>query len=289
MAYEKVVDMSKKYGDLDIRMKAFEHCYRTSIPRKMYVVVRLDGKAFHSFTKGLDRPFDRGLMDDMDATTKYLCENIPNCKVGYVQSDEISLVLCDDASHETQPWFDNNLQKICSVSCSMATAKFNQLRLLRAMVTEGNDFRIEPLSEVNAMKLANFDSRVFILPNASEVLNYLKWRSDDATRNSISSVAQSLYSQKQLHGVNSKQQQELIFKKGINWNDYTYREKRGGTFAKVLVLPPMITTEQPTELKIPRMSRDSLVQEIIDTPIRKNWQPIETPMNWFDEREKIGI
>ena len=261
--------MAKNKDSLGDRQKSYENCYRFMIPHKMYVVVRLDGRGFHSFTKGLDRPFDQGLMDDMDATTKYLCESIPNCKVGYVQSDEISLVLCDDASNETQPWFDNNLQKICSVSASMCTAKFNQLRLLRAMVTEGNDFRIEPLSEVSAMKLANFDSRVFILPNASEVLNYMKWRSDDATRNSISSVAQSLYSHKELHGVSSKQQQELIFKKGINWNDYSYREKRGGTLAKVEEEPGFFDDE--------------------DVMVRKHWQPIETPMNWFDERERIGL
>jgi tRNA(His) 5'-end guanylyltransferase len=267
--------MKKNKDSLGDRMKAYEQCYRLFIPKKTYVAIRLDGKSFHSYTKGLDRPFDKGLMDDMDATTKYLCENIPNCKVGYVQSDEISLVLCDDASNETEPWFGNNLQKICSVSCSMATAKFNQLRLLRAMVTEGNDFRIEPLSEVGAMKLANFDSRVFILPNASEVLNMLHWRSQDATRNSISSVAQSLYSHKELHGVNSKQQQELIFQKGINWNDYSYREKRGGTFAKVIEL------EVDEEL-----NRRGAAQCPV---VRAHWKPVETPINWFDEREKVGL
>lgn len=260
--------MSKKYSDIDIRMKAYEHCYRLFIPKKMYVIIRLDGKAFHSFTKGLDRPFDKGLMDDMDATTKYLCENIPNCKVGYVQSDEISLVLCDDASHETEPWFGNNLQKICSVSSSMCTAKFNQVRAMRWMRGSGTEDIWDTRYE-DECKLAHFDSRVFILPNASEVLNYLKYRSDDATRNSISSVAQSLYSDRELHGIKSNQQQEMIFQKGINWNDYSYREKRGGTFAKV--------------------EKEEKFFEEIEESIRKYWSAVETPMNWFDDRSRIGI
>ena len=215
------------------RMKGnYEDRTRFSLPRRTYTVIRIDGKAFHTYTRGLVKPFDKGLMDDMDATTAFLCSNIMGAKLGYVQSDEISIVITDFDDIDTQSWFDSNLQKMTSVSSSIATAKFNQLRMSRAC---GNGYSDGCLTgkDINEFKLAMFDSRVFQIPQKVEVINYLIWRQQDATRNSISSVAQSLYSPKELHGKNSDQQQELIFQKGINWNDYSYREKRGAIITKV--------------------------------------------------------
>ena len=179
-------------------------------------MLRIDGKAFHTYTRGLDRPFDEGLMADMNATTKFLCENIQGAKIGYVQSDEISILLTDFDKLTTDAWFDYNVQKMTSVSASYATAKFNELR-----------------QERNLPKMAFFDSRVFQLPNIIEVLNYFLWRQKDCVRNSISSVAQANFSHKELDRATTDMMQEMLFtEKGINWNDYTPREKRGSFFVK---------------------------------------------------------
>jgi tRNA(His) 5'-end guanylyltransferase len=171
-------------------------------------------------------------MDDMDATAAYLCKNIMGAKFAYVQSDEISILITDFDDIGTQAWFDNNLQKMASISASMATAEFNRLRLMRGF---GNYEQIPTQSRaiISQFKMAQFDARVFQIPQKVEVENYFIWRQQDATRNSISSVAQSMYSPKELHGVKTDGMQELIFQKGINWNDYTPREKRGGIIRKI--------------------------------------------------------
>lgn len=208
--------MQDALGD---RMKAnYEDRTRISLPRRSYTLIRIDGKAFHTYTRGMIRPFDDGLIDDMDVTAAYLCKNIMGAKFAFVQSDEISILLTDFEDIGTQSWFDSNLQKMCSVSSSQATRAFNEARLKR------NGF--------DAMKWAEFDSRVFQIPQKAEVENYFIWRQQDTTRNSISSVAQSLYSSKDLHGKNTDDQQDLIFQKGINWNDYAPKYKRGRMIVK---------------------------------------------------------
>ena len=230
--------MKDQLGD---RMKDFyEDRFRYKLPRRTYTIIRIDGKAFHTYTKGLKRPFDKGLIEDMNETTKYLCKNIQGVKFGYVQSDEISLLLTDFDDLQTDMWFDGNLQKMCSVSASMATSKFNQLRLIRASTTYlvddgGNPYKTLNLNEIEKFKMAEFDARVFQISNSIEVENYFIWRQQDSTRNSISSVAQSLYSHKELNGKSSDEKQEMIFQKGINWNDYPTRMKRGGFIYKTLV------------------------------------------------------
>jgi len=190
------------------RMKSsYENRTRYFLPRRTYTVIRLDGRAFHTYTRGLDRPFDAGLMEHMGLTARFLCEQITGVALAYTQSDEISLVLTDFATPKTEAWFDGNLQKITSVSASLATAKFNELR---------------------PGKLAVFDSRAFTIPDPVEVGNYLVWRQQDATRNSISMAAQAYFSHKQLHGKSSNAMQEMLWAgHGVNWNDYDPRFKRG--------------------------------------------------------------
>jgi tRNA(His) guanylyltransferase len=200
----------------------YENRTRISLPRRSYTIIRIDGKAFHTYTRGLIRPFDDGLIDDMDATAAYLCKNIMGAKFAFVQSDEISILLTDFEGIGTQAWFDNNLQKMCSVSASIATSSFNGQRLNRYLNSE--------LGE--EMKWAQFDSRVFQIPQKTEVENYFIWRQQDTTRNSIQSVAQSMYSSKELHGKTTDEQQELIFQKGTNWNDYAPKYKRGRIIVK---------------------------------------------------------
>lgn len=207
--------MADKTTSLGDRMKNnYENRYRTYLPRRTYVIIRLDGKNFHSYTKNANKPFDSNLIRLFDETTKYLCTNIQGCKLGYTQSDEISLLLTDFDTIDTQAWYDNNLQKMVSVSASMATAQFNHL-------TKLDDTKFQN-------QLAMFDSRIWIIPDPIEVENYLIWRQQDCTRNSVSMAAQAVCSHKELQGKKSSEMQEMMFQKaGINWDKYSSREKRG--------------------------------------------------------------
>jgi len=237
------------------RMKEFyEDRTRFLLPRRTYTIIRIDGKAFHTYTRGLEKPFDAGLIEDMDETACYLCKNIQGAKFGFVQSDEISILVTDFDKIGTDAWFDGNIQKIVSIAASMAAAKFNQLRTLRHFRRLDDDVATVELTVKFAtkqiedyIKLAEFDARVFTIPSDIEVENYFIWRQQDTVRNSISSVAQTLYSGKELTGKNMSQQQEMIFQKGINWNDYDPKYKRGRfIFKQVYEKEIMI---QNTELK----------------------------------------
>lgn len=248
--------MSNKKDSLGDRMKSYEGISRIYLTKRMPVIIRIDGKAFHSFTKGFRRPFDEILIKAMQETAKYLCKNIMGCKIAYTQSDEISLLLEDYERVETQPWFENNLQKIVSVSASMATMAFN--RAFADAVNErysyytginadewiGSTEEFDKLFDNYFAKIgtAMFDSRVFILPK-EEVCNYFIWRQQDATRNSIQMVAQSLFSHRQLQNKNCDQLQEMMFQEhNINWNDYPTVYKRGSC----------VTKEQYTENDVTR-------------------------------------
>lgn len=198
--------------ELGKRMKEnYESRTRMFLPRRTYTIVRMDGKAFHTFTKGFERPYDTKLMEAMDYTTRKLCENIQGAKLGYTQSDEISILITDFDKITTSAYFDNNIQKIASVTASMATAFFNQY-MVENDITD---------------KLAFFDSRVFSISDPIEVGNYFVWRQADAVRNSISMTAQSLYSHKELNGKSTSEMQDMCMGKGVNWNDQPTGFKRG--------------------------------------------------------------
>lgn len=228
------------------RMKSnYENRSKTFLTRRTPVIIRLDGKAFHTYTRGLNKPFDEGLIEDMESTTKYLCENIQGVKLGYCQSDEISLLLTDYETLDTQAWFDYNVQKMTSISASMAAAKFNQLRLQRNVGSQfdyGDNRYLD--SDFLNDKLAFFDSRVFNIPK-EEVSNYFLARQKDAVKNSIAMLAQSLYSPKELHKKNQSDMQELCFQKGFNWNDLDYRKKRGCTIVKNLYVNDVLVMPTP--------------------------------------------
>ena len=226
------------------RMKNnYENISRYYLTRRMPVIIRIDGKAFHTFTRGFKKPFDDILVKTMQDTMKYLCENIQGCVLGYTQSDEISLILTDYAEFTTDAWFGNNLQKMCSVSASMATLTFNKAFNDNIVKYIDNNLDADcgvtkDLTEytkilINARnKGAMFDSRVFTIPK-EEVCNALIWRQQDATRNSIQSVGQANFSQKELHGKSCNDIQDmLMLQKGINWNDYSTTLKRGSCCIK---------------------------------------------------------
>ena len=231
-------------SNLAARMKEFyENVPKTNLMRRTPVVIRIDGKTFHSFTKGFKRPFDEVLIKTMQETTKYLCENIQGCVLGYTQSDEISLVLVDYQRFETSAWFDYEVQKMCSIAASMATMAFNKffyenVFLYNGMASVDMSNKKYPYKEVYAKavkKGAMFDARVFNIPK-EEVTNYIYWRQLDASRNSIQMVGQANFSHKELQNKSCNNIQDMLMEqKGINWNDYPTVCKRGTAVIKKII------------------------------------------------------
>ena len=196
------------------RIKAYEDCYRTYLPKRLPLILRLDGVHFHSYVKGCKKPFDQNLIDAMNETAMYLCKNIQGTKMAYLQSDEISLLMYN-ADFESEGWFGGNHQKIISVSAALASS----------YLTSISD------KIFGKTKLAQFDSRCFIVP-MDEVVNALEWRQQDASRNSIQMLARSLYSHKECNNKNQSQLQEMCFQKGHNWNDLPTYQRRGRCVVK---------------------------------------------------------
>jgi tRNA(His) 5'-end guanylyltransferase len=205
----------------------------------MPVAIRIDGKAFHTFTRGFKKPFDRILMSSMQDTMKYLCENIQGCVLGYTQSDEITLILVDYKKLTSSSWFDYEVQKMCSVSASMATMAFNQVfnyyidhDRFKQQFNIWYEYEYYDTLTKSASKGAMFDARVFNIPK-EEVTNLIYWRQLDATRNSIQMVGQANFSHGQLQNKSCNDIQDmLMLQKGINWNDYATDEKRGSCCIK---------------------------------------------------------
>ena len=218
------------------RMKEFyENRAKHYLTRKMPVMIRIDGKSFHSFTKGFYRPYDEVFHNAMNATLLYLCKNIQGCKFGYTQSDEISLVLTDLDTSTTDGWFDYGVQKMCSVAASMATLEFNR-QFIKAIRDWWNK-PYAPMDDVNKPlydaylkaieRGAMFDARVFSIPE-EEVANAFIWRQQDATRNAIQMLGQAHFSHKQLEGRSCNDIQDMLFlEKNINFNDMPIEFKRG--------------------------------------------------------------
>lgn len=213
------------------RMKSYEDVFRLQLPIRMPVIIRVDGKAFHTYTakkspiKGVEKPVDAGLVECMNDTAIALCDEIQGAKLAYVQSDEISILLNNYQTNDTQSWFDNNLQKMVSIASSVASVTFtlNSFKIWGVIQTEEIP---QPLIDP-----AFFDARAFVMPK-EDVVNYFLWRQQDATRNSVQMLARSLYSHKECTNKNNSELQELIFQKGINWNDCPTSQKRGRCIVK---------------------------------------------------------
>lgn len=179
------------------RMKAYEAASKGTLPGRLPVIIRVDGKAFHTYTRGAEKPFDEKLMEVMDDTARALCEEVQGSVLAYVQSDEISLLIHSYKDLESEAWFSNEIQKMVSVSAGIASATFS---LGSSKIFSGTH------------KRAVFDSRAFVLPE-SEISNYFIWRQRDCIRNSINTIAQNLFSQKELHGKNLDQVKQLLLDK----------------------------------------------------------------------------
>ena len=239
------------HDELGVRMKSFyEEIPKTKLMRRTPVIIRIDGKAFHTFTKNFERPFDEVFIQSMQDTAKYLCGNIQGAVLSYQQSDEISLLLIDYKKLNSAAWFDYEVQKMCSIAASMATAAFNEAFSKNAeqylfesyFKRRSNEFEYrslrfepDPRSAVYKKALIDkpmFDARCFNIPK-EEVTNYFYWRQLDASRNSIQMVGQANFSHKKMQGKsNSEIQDMLMAQKGINWNDYPIHQKRGSCCIK---------------------------------------------------------
>lgn len=211
---------------MEDRFKDYESIMNITLPRRAFTIVRVDGRAFHTYTQRLARPFSRPLATAMDAAAKALCQEISGSVFAYVQSDEISVLFSDRMNDTSQAWFGGSVQKIVSVTASIATAVFN-----RAM----HDLHIEPTRSPLSVvpSLAQFDSRVFTVPDREEAVNYFLWRQRDAERNSIMMAARSLYSHNALQNTHTGDLKQKLIDHGIPWESHEARFRRGGMVVKV--------------------------------------------------------
>jgi tRNA(His) 5'-end guanylyltransferase len=214
------------------RMKSYEDVFRQRLPIRMPIIMRIDGKAFHSYVKGkspigkeCERPVDPGMTECMNDTAIELCKEVQGCQIAYVQSDEISLLLNNYQALDTQPWFDSNLQKMVSVAASIAGVTFtaNSWKIWGVLETE----EIPQL----LLKEAYFDCRAFVLPK-DEVCNYFLWRQQDSSRNSVQMLARSLFSHKECENKNNFELQELCSQKGVNWSECPTSQRHGRCIVK---------------------------------------------------------
>jgi tRNA(His) 5'-end guanylyltransferase len=185
-------------------MNGYDDVFRIRLVRRCPAIIRVDGRAFHTLTRKIEKPFDYGFASCIDAVAKALLNDIQGSRFAYCQSDEVSLLLIDYNKLNSDQWFDGDVQKMASISAGIASVQFS--------FSFGKD--------------GVFDSRVFSIPER-DVLNYFIWRQQDATRNSIQMAARTVYSHKELHEKNTEEMQEMMFNKGINWNGYSPYFKRG--------------------------------------------------------------
>lgn len=234
---------SDKKDVIGSRMKEFyENIPKNKLMRRCPVAIRIDGRAFHTFTRNLKKPFDDILVKSMQDTMKYLCENIQGCVLGYTQSDEITLILIDYQTLTSSAWFDYEVEKMCSISASMATKAFNKAFRIRASACLDNmylqwNWDDEDKKYEKALKKclemgAEFDSRCFNIPK-EEVTNLIFWRQNDASKNSIQMVGRAYFSHTELKDKNLSQIQDMLHDKyNVNWNDYPIELKRGSSCIK---------------------------------------------------------
>lgn len=265
--------MSKEDRDaLGTRIKEnYENRVRYLLPRRTYTILRLDGKAFHTYTYGLKKPFDKDLFEDIDKAIIKMLPEVQGAVFAYTQSDEISILLTDFATPQTDMWFDGNIQKISSVAASIMTAEFNRLRILRN-VREGKELVATCLLDEDILiSPAYFDCRTFTIPDRTEVMNYFRWRQQDCVRNSVSMVAQANFSHKELHGKNQSDMHEMLRQKSVNWaTDFTDGEKNGRIVVKESFEAPLkeINDNLPDDEKLIGIREDNLTYNTIQ---RTRW------------------
>lgn len=277
-------------SDLAERMKGYEKRNRYYLQRRMPVILRLDMRAGHSFTKGFERPFDEVFIKSMQETAQYLCENIQNCKLSYQQSDEITLLLVDYDKLNTDCFFDYRVDKLCSIAASMATMAFNNIfskyvkefDLELAYNDNGIDTeenrKLWEIYKKAINKGAMFDARCFNIPK-EEVTNLIYWRQLDASRNSIQMVGQANFSHKELQNKSCNDIQDMLMtQKGINWNDFPTYQKRGSCCVKE---NHFIENEKGTQICFPEGCSDPFEDEEALTGVYRSSWIIDTEIPIF--------
>lgn len=228
------------HDDLGTRMKTFyESVPKIHLMHRCPVAIRLDGRAFHTFTQGFQKPFDELLMKSMQETMRYLCENIQGCVFGYTQSDEITLILVDYKNLTSAAWFDYEVQKVCSIAASMATMVFNKIFYNNAFEYIGvsmvdlssKEYPFKEAYKKAINKGAMFDARCFNIPK-EEVANLIYWRQLDAMRNSVQAVGQANFRHKELQGKSCADIKEMLKEKGVDWDNLPLECQRGSCCVK---------------------------------------------------------
>lgn len=229
-----------KFKTLEEKCKYYQHVSDHVLMPNSYVMVHCDGRAFSSLIKKrFKRPFDDDFIFMMNETAKYLCENISGCKMAYVQSDEISLVLTDFDTETTDSFFSYRMCKLISTIAAMATAKFNRLWL---------SFQENIELAINELPLATFDCKVWNVPNYYDVVAWFIFRQNDCIKNSVTQTAQTFFSQKELEGVNTQERiEKMKNEKGFNWNDFDNGVRFGRFIYKVKVLTKVPHLQQEIE------------------------------------------
>lgn len=247
------------------RMKTYEQPTRQVLPPRTYTILRVDGRAFHTYLRNAEKPFDPRVIEAMDKTAQALCGEISGARFAYTQSDEIS-VLLTDLEPRTGPWFGGVVQKMASVAASIATATFN--RYYDRVVPPAHDGW--PLFS----KYATFDGRVYTIPSRIEVANYFLWRQKDAIRNAVSMAAQAYVPHQDLQGMNVAAMQELLYqRRSLNFKtDFSDRERRGGGVVYeecTRQAPPAVEFTAP-DGRVLTMGTDSIVR-------RHRWATQDVP------------
>ncbi len=242
-----------KLGD---RMKGYEAATRNVLPRRTYTLIRVDGRSFHSYLADAEKPYDFDFMACMDEVGMALCKEISGAQFAFVQSDEISVLVTDFASNNTQPWFGGVTSKMISISAALASTVLTQV--------------------MSHKRPALFDSRVFTIPDPSEVAAYFIWRQRDCVKNSIAMAAQAKFSHRELHGVNTDQMQEMLWSQhGINWSNYPDGAKRGRVIVKT-------GGERPVTFFDGRVQK-----EVTQMAYRTWWEARPAPRFAFDLRSPL--
>ena len=273
------------HDDLDCRMKTFyEQIPKTRLMRRCPVVIRCDGRSFHTFTRKFQKPFDEVLIKTMQETMKYLCENIQGCVLAYTQSDEITLILVDYKKLTSSAFFDYEVQKICSITASMATMAFNKFfekniqEFSESNECRGLDIKYLDIYREALNKGAMFDARCFNIPK-EEVTNLVYWRQLDATRNSIQMVGQANFSHKELQNKSCNDIQDMLMtQKGINWNNLPTYQKRGSCCVKE---NHFIENEKGTQICFPEGCSDPFEDEETLTGVYRSSWVIDTEIPIF--------
>ena len=234
-------------SNLGDRMKQYEANTEQKLLPRLPIIVRLDGRSFSKFTKGMNKPFDLKFREAMTETAKYLVKET-HALFAYTQSDEISLILYTDNIKSGSTMFDGRVQKLTSVLASLASTKF----LMEMLDKFPNKINADG-------RLPHFDARAFVLPSKIEAANCILWRVNDAVKNSIQMLAQSEFSHKELLGKNTNELQNKLFvEKGINWNDLPRSLKQGDFIRKERVMT-VLTPEQLSRIPQDKIPENGVV------------------------------